>query len=108
MSASYGQSRGRICLKRVPGLRTGQRNGSTCDKSQNLLQKRHDDPPSESGLGNGPIYILRALVPDVRFQSGNESQRPCCFVSGGKCLNIFTTPLSRFLMFLSVLLERVS
>src|SRR5258707_12002695 len=27
--------------------------------------------------------------------------------SGGKCLNILSTPLSRFLMFLSELLERV-
>jgi hypothetical protein len=31
----------------------------------------------------------------------------CLFASGGKCLNIFSTPLLRFLMFLSELLERV-
>src|SRR5712691_8717343 len=30
------------------------------------------------------------------------------FASGGKCANIFCTPLSRFLVFLSALLESVS
>jgi hypothetical protein len=30
------------------------------------------------------------------------------FFSGGKCANIFCTPLSRFLVFLSALLESVS
>src|SRR5258708_26718462 len=107
--ASHGQSRGRIRLKRIPCLRSGQRNGSTHDENRNLFQKSHDDPPSESGFGIGPdIHTPGPLCLVFKFRSGYESQPPYSFVSGGKCLNIFTTPLLRFLIFLSALPERVS
>src|ERR1700756_3941121 len=56
----------------------------------------------------GPAALLVMLFSDrLSLEIWNLSER-YFFTSGGKCANIFCTPLSRFLMFLSALLESVS
>src|ERR1700730_10586320 len=58
--------------------------------------------PTASLTGEAPPAVSFCI--DHR----KNSARRYFFASGGKCVNIFCTPLSRFFVFLSALLESVS
>src|SRR4029077_17779126 len=73
-------------------------------KTKTLTLAAEESQPTPSC--QTPLFVL-LFSGGVSLGIRNPYER-YFFTSGGKCANIFCTPLSRFLVFLSALLESVS
>ena len=78
--------------------------GSATDFSEG----RHNTAEARNPVRVGSAYAIRHTPPRCSRSTRSLPLRSYFFASGGKCLNIFCTPLSRFLVFLSALSESVS